>query len=53
MNWNSKRAAQQLKYAKRESMEILKKMYHNPNVVCLKRKRRKVEKALATVDLNL
>ncbi len=36
----------QLKYAKKEAMEIIKKMYYNPNVICLPRKRIKIEKAL-------
>lgn len=36
----------QLKYAKKEAMEIIKKMYYNPNVICLSRKRIKIEKAL-------
>lgn|SRR3989338_5097603 len=36
----------QLKYAKKEALEIISKMYYNPKVVCLKRKRIKIEKAL-------
>ncbi len=36
----------QLKYAKKEAMEIIKKMYYNPNVICLSRKRIKIGKAL-------
>ncbi|MFA6251309.1 MAG: hypothetical protein WC603_01645 [Candidatus Paceibacterota bacterium] len=36
----------QLKYAKKEAMEIIKKMYYNPNVVCLSRKKIKIQKAL-------
>ena len=36
----------QLKYAKREAVEIIKKMYYNSKVVCLSRKRIKIEKAL-------
>jgi len=35
-----------LRYAKREAMEIIKKMYYNSNVVCLSRKRTKIKKAL-------
>lgn len=53
INHDSKKVAYQLKYAKYESMEILRKMYYNPNVVCLKRKRIKVQKALAEVGLSL
>lgn len=36
----------QLKYAKREALEIIKKMYYNPKVICLSRKRLKIAKAL-------
>ncbi|HAE36948.1 MAG: Intein-containing protein [Candidatus Nomurabacteria bacterium GW2011_GWF2_35_66] len=36
----------QLKYAKKEAMEIIKKMYYNKKVVCLSRKKIKIEKAL-------
>lgn len=35
-----------LRYAKKEALEIIKKMYYNPDVVCLSRKRMKIEKAL-------
>lgn len=37
----------QLKYAKEDSFKILKNMYHSIDVVCLSRKRVKVEAALA------
>ena len=36
----------QLKYAKKEALEIIKRMYYNPDVVCLSRKKNKVQKAL-------
>lgn len=36
----------QLRYAKKESLKILPKLYYNRNVVCLSRKRIKVEKTL-------
>ena len=36
----------QLKYAKAESLKLLPKIYYNKQVVCLKRKRTKVSKAL-------
>lgn len=36
----------QLKYAKKEALVIIKKMYYNPSVVCLSRKKLKIEKAL-------
>lgn len=38
-----------LKYAKKESIKIIRKMYYSKNVVCLKRKRLKIEKALAII----
>jgi 6-phosphofructokinase len=38
----------QLKYAKKEALEIIKEMYYNPKVVCLSRKRIKIERALET-----
>jgi len=37
----------QLKYAKKEALEVIKKMYYNPHVVCLSRKKDKIKKALA------
>lgn len=43
---NSKKICYQLKYAKKEAMAIIKKLYYNPGVVCLSRKRKKIEKAL-------
>lgn len=36
----------QLKYAKREAIVIINKMYYNPKVVCLSRKKLKIQKAL-------
>jgi intein-encoded DNA endonuclease-like protein len=35
-----------LKFAKKEALVIIKKMYYNPSVVCLSRKKLKIEKAL-------
>lgn len=43
---DSKKSTLQLKYAKAESWKILKNMYYSREVVCLMRKRLKVEKAL-------
>lgn len=40
-------SALQLRYAKKESLEIINKMYYNPDVICLSRKKIKIEKALA------
>lgn len=36
----------QLKYAKKEALVIIKKMYYTPHVVCLSRKKVKIQKAL-------
>lgn len=36
----------QLKYAKKESLKLLKRMYYNKSVICLKRKKDKIAKAL-------
>jgi len=36
----------QLKYAKKDSLEIIKKMYYTPKAVCLPRKLNKIKKAL-------
>jgi len=43
----------QLKFAKAESLKLLAKLYYNPQVVCLSRKRKKIEEALAVVDKKL
>ncbi|MDP3661309.1 MAG: hypothetical protein Q8R17_00415 [bacterium] len=43
----------QLKYAKAESFKVLKRMYSKPNVMCLSRKRLKIEKMLAIVGKSL
>ena len=42
-----------LKYAKNESLILLREMYYNPDVVCLSRKRLKIEKALAVEGKRL
>lgn len=42
-----------LKYAKAESLILLPKMYYNPEVVCLSRKRKKIENALAVINKKL
>lgn len=39
----------QLKYAKKESNLLLKKAYHSKGVLCLSRKRLKIEKVLGTI----
>lgn len=43
----------QLKFAKHEAMIILVRVYHSANVICLSRKRLKIEKALGIVGLSL
>ncbi len=43
----------QLKYAKAESLKLLKKIYYNQKVICLSRKRLKIEKALGIVGKTL
>ncbi len=42
-----------LKYAKGESLKLLSMLYYNKAVVCLPRKRRKVEMALKSVGIEL
>ncbi len=37
----------EVKYAKADSLQLLPKLYYNRHVVCLSRKRKKIEKALA------
>ena len=43
----------QLRYAKRESVVILKRMYYTKNAICLQRKRLKIKKALAIISKHL
>jgi DNA-binding transcriptional regulator WhiA len=43
---SARSSAYQLKYAKKEALAIIKKMYYNRRVVCLSRKREKIEKAV-------
>ena len=43
----------QLKYAKGDSLKLLRKMYYSRRVVCLSRKRLKIERILATVGAKL
>jgi len=43
----------QLKYAKAESLKLLPKLYYDKAVVCLSRKRKKIEKALEIVGRQL
>jgi hypothetical protein len=43
----------QLKYAKKDSLLVLRGMYHRKSVICLSRKRLKIEKILGTVGEKL
>ena len=42
-----------LKYAKIESLKLLPKLYYDRSVVCLSRKRKKIEKALKIAGKHL
>ena len=46
---NSNNICKQLKYAKSDSLKVLRKMYYSPNVICLSRKRLKINKILAMI----
>jgi len=46
-------SVRQLKYAKSESTRILRKMYYSSRVICLHRKRLKIEKALGMIGERL
>lgn len=50
---DSKKSTYNLKYAKKESLKVLRKMYYPEDVVCLKRKRLKIERALDIVNTKL
>jgi hypothetical protein len=43
----------QLKYAKRETLKIFKNMYYSTSVICLSRKRSKIEKALKISETDV
>lgn len=47
ITWSGGKITYHLKYAKRESLILLRKMYYSRNLVCLSRKRLKISKALA------
>ena len=51
--YGGKKATYNLKYAKSESLKILPRMYYGERVVCLKRKRLKIEKALSIIGTTL
>ena len=43
----------QLKYAKKESLKIIKKIYYSSKIVCLRRKLLKIRKALGIIGIQL
>lgn len=49
----SLKSTYQLRYAKKESLKILQKIYYDKDVTCLSRKRLKIEKALSIVGERL
>ena len=49
---NGNGAVHQLKYAKKESLKILKKMYYSDDVLCLSRKREKIREMFVTAGLD-
>lgn len=53
MTHDNHKSTYQLKYAKKESLKILKKMYHNSDVPCLERKHLKIKKTLGIVGISL
>jgi hypothetical protein len=50
---NGKTPIYEVRYAKAESLQLLPKLYYNREVVCLSRKRKKIEKALAVEGKRL
>ncbi len=50
---SNSRSLQQLKYAKADSLKLLRKIYYSPNIISLSRKRLKIVKMLATVREKL
>ena len=53
INKSKKNPCYQLKYAKRESLVLLRKIYYSPKVRCLSRKRLKIKQMLAIVGESL
>lgn len=50
---DGKRVIYQLKFAKKDSLTVLRSMYHSPQVISLSRKRLKIERILGTVGERL
>lgn len=53
INSDRRHSVYQLKYAKKESLRLLRKIYYNATVPCLERKRLKIIKALAILGFTL
>lgn len=49
----TRKGVYQLKYAKKEALKIIRRIYYRKGVVCLKRKRLKIERALRIVGEHL
>lgn len=49
---DNRKITKQLKYAKKEALVIINRMYYNPGVVCLSRKKLKIERALRVERLQ-
>ena len=47
---DARKRTYQLKYAKSDSLKILKNMYYSDTVICLNRKRSKIEAALKIAE---
>ncbi|MBU6414794.1 hypothetical protein KGQ34_00930 [Patescibacteria group bacterium] len=50
---DARRGIYQLRYGKKESMKMLRKMYYHDKIVCLPRKRLKIKKALGIIGVSL
>lgn len=50
---DGKRTVWQLKYAKADSLKLLREMYYSREVLCLSRKRLKIEQMLNTIGQRL
>lgn len=53
ITYDKKSTTCHLKYAKSESLKVLRKMYYSKKIVCLERKRLKIEKALDIIGAKL
>ncbi len=50
---DGKKSTYQLKYAKKESLKIIKNVYYSSSVLCLSRKRIKIEKGLEEAGIDI